>query len=77
MSKAEILASLKTLSRAELAEVQAGLDALLGDDWIENSELSPTDRAALDSALADYRAHPDAGASWEAVSQRLRAKIAR
>ena len=75
MSKAEILAGLKKLSRAELAEVQAGLDALLGDDWIENGELSGSDKAALDSALADYRAHPEAGNSWDAVANRLRAQL--
>ncbi|MFT3830769.1 MAG: hypothetical protein QM691_13785 [Opitutaceae bacterium] len=75
MSKAEILAGLKKLSRAELAEVQAGLDALLGDDWIENGELSAADKAALDSALTDYRAHSDAGSSWETVASRVRAQL--
>ncbi len=75
MSKAEILAGLKKLSRAELAEVQAGLDALLGDDWIENSELSAADKAALDAALADYRAHPEAGSPWEVVAQRIRTQL--
>jgi hypothetical protein len=75
MSKTEILAGLKQLSRAELAEVQAGLDALLGDDWIENGELSGSDKAALDSALADYRAHPGAGSSWESVASQIRAQL--
>lgn len=75
MSKAEILAGLKKLSRAELAEVQAGLDAIIGDDWIENGELSAADKAALDSSLADYRAHPEAGSSWKAVAARIRTQL--
>lgn len=53
MSKAEILAELKKLTRPELAEVQAGLDVLLGDDWIESGELSPADRTARDQALTE------------------------
>jgi hypothetical protein len=75
MSKAEILAGLKKLFPPELAEVQAGLDALLGDDWIENGELSETDKAALDSSLADYRAHPEAGGAWEEVAGRIRSQL--
>ena len=75
MSKAEILAELKKLSRTELAEVQAGLDALLGDNWLENGELTAADRAALDSALASYRAHPEAGCPWEEVAGRIRSQL--
>ncbi len=75
MSKAEILAGLKTLSRTELAEVQAGLDELLGDTWIEHGELSAEDRSALDTAVADYRTNPENGASWDTVVKRLRDKL--
>ena len=75
MSKTEILAGLKKLTRAELAEVQAGLDTLLGDEWIENGELTEADKTALDEALTEYRANPEAGDSWAAVEARIQTRI--
>ena len=77
MSKAEILAELPRLEPAELAEVQAKLDELAGENWLDNGELTPTDTATLDHALAEYKKHPDAGSTWEDVKARIQAKLAR
>jgi polyhydroxyalkanoate synthesis regulator phasin len=77
MSKTEILTELGNLKAHELAEVQAKLDELAGDSWIDNGELSLEDKAALDAALVEYQQHPDAGSSWEEVKARIQAKLGR
>jgi hypothetical protein len=75
MSKAETLAELPKLQPEELAEVQAKLDELAGEIWLDDGELSKADKTALDAALADYQKNPDAGSSWEEVNARVQAKL--
>jgi hypothetical protein len=75
MSKAEILAELPKLKPEELAEVQARLDELAGERWLDNGELADTDKSALDAALADYVKTPDSGSPWTEVEARIRAKL--
>ncbi len=75
MSKAEILAELPKLKAEELAEVQAKLDELAGEHWLDSGELTDADKVALDAALADYGKNPDAGSSWAEVEARVRAKL--
>jgi len=75
MSKAEIIAELSRLDPSELAEVQARLDELAGDQWIDGGELSDTDKSDLDAALLDFQNNPDAGASWDEVKARIQAKL--
>lgn len=77
MSKAEILAQLTQLSPEDLAEVQAKLDELAGEAWQDRGSLSDADKEILDAALAEYRASPDAGSSWEEVKARVQAKLGR
>ena len=75
MSKAEILAELPKLRLEELAEVQAKLDELSGEVWLEDGELTDADKTALDAALADYQKNPDVGSSWEDVKARIQARL--
>ena len=75
MSKTEILAELPKLHLAELAEVQAKLDELAGEVWLDEGELSAADKAALDAALLAYQAHPEAGSTWPQVRARIQAKL--
>jgi hypothetical protein len=77
MSKAEILAELPKLTAEELAEVQARLDELAGETWLDGGELSDTDKVVLDAALAEYKKNPDGGSSWQEVEARIRAKLRR
>ena len=75
MSKTEILVELSKLQPAELAEVQAKLDELAGDAWLDDAELTAVDKTALDAALVEYDANPDAGSPWPEVRARIRAKL--
>ena len=75
MSKIEILAELPKLSLHELAEVQAKLDELAGDGWLDNGELSEADKGALDVGLAEYHKNPNGGSSWEEAKARIQAKL--
>jgi uncharacterized protein YjbJ (UPF0337 family) len=75
MSKAEILAELPKLRIDELAEIQAKLDELVGEVWLDNGQLSDDDKTALDRALAEYQRNPDAGDSWEQVKGRIEKRL--
>ena len=75
MSKTEILAELPKLKAEELAEVQAKLDELLGETWLDNGELSDADKSALDSALAAYHKDPNAGSTWDQVNARIQSRL--
>ncbi len=75
MSKAETLAELPKLRREELAEVQAKLDELDGETWLDNGELTDADKSLLDAALLDYQNNPNAGSSWEDVRARIESKL--
>ena len=75
MSKTQILEELPKLKASELAEIQARLDELTGEVWLDGGELTDADKAALDSALAEYQKDPEAGSSWEDVQARIRARL--
>lgn len=75
MSTGEILDALPRLTPEERAAVQAKLDELAGNAWLDGGELSDSDKQALDAALADYERSPDAGSSWEGVKARAQAKL--
>ena len=75
MSKTEIIAELRSLTREDLAEIQAELDELIGDAWVDHGELSDADKKSLDAAIAAYEASPDAGSSWDEVQARVEAKL--
>lgn len=75
MSKAEVLAELPRLTPAELAEVQARLDELIGDAWSGAAGLSEAERKSLDAELDAYAHDPEAGSAWDAVVARVRARL--
>jgi hypothetical protein len=75
MSTAEIIAQLEHLSPHELAQVQAKLDQLAQDEWLDGSDLSDSDKQSLNTAIATYEASPEAGCSWDDVKARIEAKL--
>jgi hypothetical protein len=75
MSKSEIIAELPKLGDEDLAEIQAKLDELAGEKWLDGGELSDSDKGALDAALAEYAKNPNAGSSWDEVKARIQSKL--
>ena len=76
MSKAEILAELPKLTRAERQEVRLKLVRLDGDEWLDAEDpLTEAEKELLDARLAAYEKDPDAGSSWEEVEARIRARL--
>ena len=55
--------------------MQAKLDELFGEVWLDDGELSDADKTALDAALSQYQKNPDAGSSWDQVKARIQAKL--
>ena len=76
MSKADILAELPKLSRAERQEVRLKLARLDGEEWFDAGDpLTDAEKALLDARLAAYEQAPDAGSSWPEVEARIRARL--
>ena len=75
MSKTEILAELPKLKAEELAEVQAKLDELFGEVWLDDGQLTNADKTVLDAALSEYEKDPDAGSPWDQVKARIEGKL--
>jgi len=69
------MAELARLSPDDLAEVQAKLDKLAGDAWLDGGELTYADKQTLDATLADYERSPDAGRPWHEVKARIQDKL--
>jgi hypothetical protein len=51
MSKEQIIEELPKLSPEDRAEIQARLDALAGQGWLEDAELTDEEKRLLDSRL--------------------------
>ena len=75
MSTAEIIAELPNLSPEDLAEVQAKIDELAGDSWLDRDQLSDADKQALDATLREYQKSPNVGSSWDEVKPRVQARL--
>ena len=78
MSKVEIIEELPKLPPEARAEIQAKLDELAGDGWLDGDEpLTDEEKTLLETRLNAYEKNPDAGSSWEEVEVRLRAHFKR
>ena len=75
MSKFEILAELPNLTAADRAEIQARLEELAGEGWLDHNELTDQEKDMLAARLAAYDRNPDAGSSWKEVEARVQAKL--
>ncbi len=75
MSTEEILAELSKLKPDELAQIQARLDELAGNSWLDSGKLSDREKAILDESIALYQLNPSAGSSWSDATSRIRGKL--
>jgi hypothetical protein len=71
MSKAEILAELPKLGAEDRAEIQAKLDELAGDLWLDNGELTDQEKRLLEARLDECERNPEAFIPWEEAKSRI------
>lgn len=80
MSTAEILAELPKLTPAEQNQIRHKLDELAcfgADGWLDNSELTESDKRLLESRFAACERNPEAGSPIEDVEARIREQLRR
>ena len=65
MTLAEILAELPKLRPEDRGEIQAKLEELAGDGWLEGDDpLTDKQKALLEARLEDFEKHPEASIRW-------------
>ena len=75
MSKAEIIAELPKLTPEERAEIQARLDELAGQGWLDEGELTDEQKRFLNSRLDDCDRNPSSFVPWEQAKARIQASL--
>jgi putative addiction module component (TIGR02574 family) len=77
MSKAEIIEELPKLTPEERSEIQARLDELTGQSWLDNGELADEEKHLLDSRLDECERNPSSFVSWEQAKNQIKASLKR
>ena len=76
MSKAEIIEELPKLSLEDRAEIQAKLDELGGEGWLDGDDpLTNEQKALLEARLDDLEKHPEKSTPWPEAAARLKARF--
>jgi len=75
MSSADIIALLPKLSIAERAAIQAKLDELAGDGWLDDGELTDDEKRLLDSRLDECDRDPSSFVPWEQAKAKIMASL--
>ncbi len=75
MSKAEILAELPKLTPEDRAEVQARLDELAGEGWLDRGELTEEEKRLLDARLDECERNPSSFVPWEQAKALIMASL--
>ena len=76
MSKAEILAELPKLTAEDRAEIQAKLDELAGDGWLDADDpLTDAEKALIQSRIEANEKNPETAIPWEEAEARLKARF--
>jgi putative addiction module component (TIGR02574 family) len=77
MSKAEIIEELPKLTPEDRSEVQACLDELAGQGWLDNGELTDEEKHLLDSRLDQCERNPSTFVPWEQAKDQIKASLKR
>jgi putative addiction module component (TIGR02574 family) len=77
MSKAEIIEELPKLTPEDRSEVQARLDELAGQGWLDNGELTDEEKHLLDSRLDQCERNPSTFVPWEQAKDQIKASLKR
>ena len=73
MSKAEILAELPNLTAEDRAEIQAKLDELAGDGWLDADDpLTDEQKALIEARIEAHEKNPQSAIPWEEFNARLK-----
>ena len=75
MSRAEIIEQLPKLSAEDRAAIQAKLDELAGDGWLDDGELTDDEKRLLDSRLDDCDRDPSSFIPWEQAKAKIIASL--
>jgi hypothetical protein len=75
MSKAETLAELPKLGPEDRAEIQAKLEELAGDGWLDaNDPLTDEQKALPEARLDDLRKYPEKSIPWSEAKTQLKTR---
>jgi hypothetical protein len=72
MSKTQILEELPKLSASDRSQLFARLAELYEADLLDGGSPSPSERQALDEALAEFERDPSSGEPWRDVFSQIR-----
>ena len=75
MSRAEILAELPKLAPEDRAEIQARLDELAGQGWLDDGELTDEEKRVVDSRLDECERNPSSFVPWEQAKAQIKASL--
>ena len=75
MSKAEILRELPKLTLEERAEIQARLDELAGQGWLDDGELTEEEKRLLNSRLDECERNSSSFVPWEQAKAQINASL--
>ena len=75
MSKAEIIEELPKLTPEERAEIQARLDELAGQGWLDDGELTDEEKRVVDSRLDECERNPSSFVPWERAKAQIKASL--
>jgi putative addiction module component (TIGR02574 family) len=75
MSAAEIVVQLPKLTPEERRAVRRRLDELEGNQWLDDGELTETEKQLLQERLEAYEADPNAGSPWAETKARILARL--
>ena len=76
MSKTEILAELPKLKATEREEIQARLDELAGDGWLDADDpLTDAEKALIELRIAAHEKNPETAIPWEKFDARLKRRM--
>ena len=75
MSKAEIIEELPKLTPEDRAEIQARLDELAGQGWLDDGELTDEEKRVVDLRLDECERNPSSFVPWEHAKAQIKASL--
>jgi hypothetical protein len=74
MSFPEVLAELSKLTAEQRDLVRIRLAELTGEEWMDDGELTPEQKALIEQRVQEHERNPAAGVSWDVIEGKLKAR---